>query len=137
MSIFVDTSALYAVLDADDENHPLADAEWRRLLPGSSPLVTTNYVLVETTALLQHRLGLEAVRTFEQDICPVLGVEWIDEGTHAAGMASVLVAGRRELSLVDCVSFVAMRHLGIREVFAFDRHFADHGFACLPSDSYG
>ena len=61
MSVFVDTSALYAVLDADDGKHSPACAEWQRLLLNSS-LVTTNYVLVETTALLQHRLGVEAVR---------------------------------------------------------------------------
>ena len=131
MSVFVDTSALYAVLDADDGKHSPACAEWQRLLLNSS-LVTTNYVLVETTALLQHRLGVEAVRTFEQDVCPVLGLEWTDAARHAAGMASVLAAGRRGLSLVDCVSFAAMRDLGLRDVFAFDGHFAEQGFCCLP-----
>lgn len=29
---------------------------------------------------------------------------------------------------VDCASFVTMGHLGIYEVFAFDRHFAEQGF---------
>lgn len=132
MSVFVDTSALYAVLDADDDNHTPARTEWRRLLLISS-LVTTNYVLVETTALLQHRLGVEAVRTFEQDVCPVLGLEWIDASRHAAGMSSVLAAGRRRLSLVDCVSFAAMRDLGLHDAFTFDGHFAEQGFCCLPS----
>ena len=120
------------MLDADDDNHPLAAAEWQRLLPSSSPLVTTNYVLVETTALLQHRLGLEAVRMFQQDVCAILGVEWIDQATHTAGMSSVLAAGRRALSLVDCVSFAAMNDLGIRDAFTFDGHFSEQGFACLP-----
>ncbi len=133
MSVFVDTSALYAVLDADDENHLSALSEWQRLLLDSSQLVTTNYVLVEATALLQHRLGVEAVRIFEQDVCPVLGLEWIDEAKHGAGMASVLAAGRRRLSLVDCVSFTVMRALGVREAFAFDEHFAEQGFTCLPT----
>ena len=134
-NVFVDTSALYAVLDADDDNHSSASEEWQRLLLNSPQLVTTNYVLVEATALMQHRLGVDAVRTFERDVCPVLGLEWIDEARHAAGMASVLAAGRRQLSLVDCVSFAAMRDLGLRDVFAFDEHFADQGFTCLPSRS--
>ena len=132
MSVFADTSALYAVLDADDDNHSAAAAEWQRLLT-SSPLVTTNYVLLETTALLQHRLGLEAVRTFQRDVCAVLGIEWIDQSTHTAGMASVLTAGRRALSLVDCVSFATISDLGIRDVFTFDRHFAEQGLSCLPA----
>ena len=90
-------------------------------------------MLVEATALLQHRLGIEAVRTLEQDVCPVLGLEWIDAVNHASGMASVLAAGRRGLSLVDCVSFATMRDLGLRDVFGFDGHFEEQGFKCLPS----
>ena len=132
MSVFVDTSALYAVLDADDANHAAAAAEWHRLLGSSVVLVTSNYVLLETTALLQHRLGLEAVRIFHHDVCPVLGIEWIDENTHRAGMSSVLTTSQRKLSLVDCISFALMGELGIRQVFAFNRHFSEQGFICLP-----
>ena len=135
MSVLVDTSALYAVLDADDDQHPRAMAEWHRLVRGAFSLVTTSYILVETTALIQHRLGMDAVRALDQDIRPVLQVEWIDEGVHAIGMASMLAAGRRRLSLVDCVSFAFMSRAGLREVFAFDEHFAERGFSCIPSDA--
>ena len=133
MSVFVDTSALYAVMDADDANHPLAREAWRSLLLSGTPLVTTNYVLVEAMALVQHRLGLDAARLLQQDICPALHIRWIDEATHRAGVAAVLAASRRRLSLVDCVSFEVMRELGSREAFAFDAHFADQGFSCLPT----
>lgn len=132
MSAFVDTSALYAVMDGDDANHAAAAAEWRRLLDGGVPLVTTNYVLLETTALVQHRLGMEAVRALHDDVAPVLGVEWMAERHHEAAMAAVLAVGSRGLSLVDCSSFGAMRALGIREAFAFDADFAAQGFHCLP-----
>ena len=131
--VFVDTSALYAVLDADDDQHGRAEAEWRRLVRGSSSLLTTSYVLVETTALVQHRLGMEAVGALEQEIRPVLQVEWVDEALHANGMASMLAAGRRGLSLVDCVSFAVMARAGLRQAFAFDDHFAERGFSCLPA----
>ena len=50
---------------------------------------------------------------------------------HAHGR-HVVGAGRRALSLVDCVSFATMHDLGIHDVFAFDEHFAEQGFACLP-----
>lgn len=49
------------------------------------------------------------------------------------GEEAVLAAGRRSLSLVDCVSFAAMRQYGIREAFTFDCHFGEHGFSCLSS----
>ncbi len=69
----------------------------------------------------------------QHTVVSVLGVEWIDEVRHAAGMASVLAAGRRHLSLVDCVSFAVLRDLGLRDVFVFDEHFAEQEFTCLPS----
>ncbi len=122
------------MLDADDDQHSRAEAEWRRLVGGGSGLLTTSYVLVETTALVQHRLGMVAVGVLEQEIRPVLRVEWVDEALHASGMASVLAAGRRGLSLVDCVSFAVMARAGLREAFAFDDHFAGRGFSCLPAD---
>ena len=132
MTVFVDTSALYATLDADDLNHDRAAVQWRRLVEGQTPLVTTNYAMVETTALLQHRIGIDAIRLFQEDVRPILGVEWVTESEHAAGMASVLAVGNRRLSLVDCVSFAVMRGRGIRDAFAFDRHFSEQGFTCLP-----
>jgi predicted nucleic acid-binding protein len=51
MSIFVDTSALLAVLDAGDSNHPPARAAWELLVSQKDALVSTNYVIVETFAL--------------------------------------------------------------------------------------
>lgn len=132
MSCFVDTSALYAVLDRDDANHTEAKAEWCRLIEGDADLVTTNYVLVETVALVQHRLGMDAVQTLYEDIGPLLRVEWVDESLHAAGMDGVLDARRRRLSFVDCVSFSVMRRLGIREAFAFDRHYDEQGLVRRP-----
>lgn len=95
-------------------------------------MVCTNYVLVETFALVQHRLGMEAVRTFQEDILPMLSVGWVGEQDHRAGVTGLLAAGRRRLSLVDCVSFDAMRQAGIKPVFAFDQHFKEQGFDCMP-----
>ena len=132
MTCFVDTSALYAVLDADDQNHSRAGAQWAALLGERTPLVTTSYVLVESFALIQHRLGLPAVRAFQEDVYPLLRVEWTGARAHEAGVTAVLSAQRRQLTLVDCVSFDVMRSLGIRRVFAFGTHFAEQGFDCLP-----
>lgn len=132
MNVFVDTSAFFAVLDADDENHDAAKQMWEDLLAQEAVLVCSNYVLVETLALVQHRLGIPAVRVFQEDIMPVLNIEWVDEPLHQVGIASVLAAARRELSLVDCVSFEIMRRSGIKTAFVFNHHFDEQGFECLP-----
>jgi predicted nucleic acid-binding protein len=116
------------VLHAGDENHARAARAFCELLAAKQDLVTTSYVLVETIALLQHRFGLAAVRSFQDDVAPVLGVVWVDAELQAEGTAALLTAGRRELSLIDCVSFACMRRLGVTRAFHFDRHFREQGF---------
>ncbi|NLT21935.1 MAG: PIN domain-containing protein [Syntrophorhabdus sp.] len=132
MSVFVDTSALFAIMDADDNNHARAAGVWRELIGSGQALVTTSYVLVESSALIQSRLGLEAARGFCDDLVPVLSVEFVTSDIHRLGTAALLAASKRGLSLVDCVSFETMRELGIRSAFTFDRHFREYGFTALP-----
>ena len=101
-------------------------------LSDAAQLVTTNYVVVESFAVIQGRLGFPAVRAFLEDIVPNPRVEWVDEDTHRAASAALLAADRRGLSLVDLCSFETMRRLGIRSVFTFDRHFRQYGFETVP-----
>ena len=128
MSVFVDTSAFLAVLDADDEEHENARAAWKQLITSGEVMICSNYVLVETFALMQRRLGMAALRAFQENVCPLLDIEWVDESGHRSGVAAVLAASRRRLSLVDCVSFEVMRRLGITRAFTFDAHFEEQGF---------
>ncbi len=120
------------MLDRDDANHGRAKERWAGLLEPDNTLVTTNYVLLESYALIQNRLGVGALRSFQEDVLPLIGVEWIDAAAHRAGVSALLATGRRKLSLVDCVSFEAMRSLGIRTVFTFDPHFSEQGFVSIP-----
>jgi len=131
MKVFTDTSALYAFLDADNAAHNATVAAWKKL-GKDSVFVTTNYVLLETFALLENRLGSAAVREFTQNIVPLFQVEWIDGEAHDGAVSVLLAAGRRELSLVDCVSFAIMRQRGIQCAFTLDDHFREQGFECLP-----
>jgi len=131
MTVFLDTSGLYAVFDRDDANHSAASTLWTQLLRGAT-LLTNNYVLLETAALLQHRIGVAAVRALHEEVTPLLQVDWISEERHRAGMDAVLAAARKKLSLVDCVSFQTMRHRGVRTAFCFDAHFREQGFSTTP-----
>ena len=38
----------------------------------------------------------------------------------------------KDYDLIDCLSFALMEAFAIREVFGFDRHFAQYGFDLLP-----
>ncbi|HEY7391869.1 MAG TPA: PIN domain-containing protein [Bryobacteraceae bacterium] len=132
MIAFVDTSAFFAILDEDDQDHSRAQETWRRLLREGHLLLTTNYVLVETSALLQRRLGIAALQTFHEKIVPPLQVDWIGADRHQSSVEAALTAARKNLSVVDCISFETMRREGVQTVFSFDRHFREQGFEVLP-----
>ncbi len=136
-AFFIDTSALYALLDRDDEKHAEARSLWAQLLEAQPPLLTHNYVLVESFALVQRRLGLEAARSLQQDIVPILDVVWVDEKLHQAAVEGLLAAGSRTVSLVDRVSFALMRRQRLQTAFAFDEDFTREGFQLLASQSFG
>ncbi len=128
MICYVDTSAIFALLDADDEHHTAALERWTKLLNEDAALVCSNYVLVEVFALMQARLGMDAVREVQTKLMPMLNIEWIDEAIHQAGVSALMASGKKGPSLVDFTSFEIMRRLELEKVFAFDRHFKDAGF---------
>ncbi len=131
MSVYIDTSAFLAVLDADDSHHAQAKAAWLALLESREILVCNNYVLIETHALVQHRLGMAAVRAFAESVYPILTIIWLDSDEHGQALSALLTANRRDFSLVDCSSFTTMRQLGIAKVFAYDKHFVEQGFTLM------
>lgn len=132
MNVFIDTAAILAVLNAHDRFHLSAKQSWNEVLSPDSVLFSSNYVILETTALLQHRFGIEAVRLFEGDILPVVEIAWVDETIHKQAMSALLAANRRELSLVDCTSFEIVRQFGLDRVFTFNSHFSGQGFKVIP-----
>jgi predicted nucleic acid-binding protein len=131
MRVFVDTSAFYSLLDQGEKNHNLARQIWQRLLVEDHTLVTTNYIVVESTALLQKRLGMRAVIDLQQDVLALLRIEWISEALHETSATAHRTANRRMLSFVDCTSFEVCRRLSIGTIFAFDQHFVEQGFTLL------
>ncbi len=131
MNVFVDTSAFYALLDASDRHHDEAASIWKSLVETDAGLITHNYVLFETAALVQRRLGLRALAVFQDDVLPLVSVHWAEEDLHSTAMAILRASGQKNLSLVDCVSFEVMRIRGLRTAFAFDDDYKIRGFEIL------
>jgi predicted nucleic acid-binding protein len=131
MSVFVDTSAFLAVLNETDSRHRQARQIWAELVEVERELITTNYVILETISLVQRRLGMSTLHEFLANTVPFLGVEWVTEQLHQESIKILLTANRRQLSLVDCVSFVTMRQSNLNTAFAFDKHFREQGFTIL------
>lgn len=131
MTVFVDTSALYAFLDADDPNHRAVRDAMGAL--GATPLLSHSYAVVESVALVERRLGRDAARELLDELVSKLLVIFVDRSIHDAAVSAYLAAAGGLPSLVDFTSFEVMRRLGIRTAFAIDRDFADAGFDVIPA----
>jgi predicted nucleic acid-binding protein len=128
--IFIDTSAIYALADRGDPRHKIAKDTLARILESGEPLLTHNYVLVESQALIQHRLGIKAAIQFAESTSS-FEVFWVDAELHQRAIDRLQDSKRRHLSLVDHVSFVLMGIRGIGSAFAYDRDFELEGFRLL------
>lgn len=125
--IFLDTSAAYAAMDVADPHHEEAAGHLQAVLRQRIPVLTHNCVVLESAALIQRRLGLQAALTFLEDT-RLLKIHWITQEDHAEAVALLERRGKRNLSLVDCMSFVVMRLYGVTTALAYDSDFQAEGF---------
>jgi predicted nucleic acid-binding protein len=132
MSVLIDTSAFYALAHDGDKCHNAAVQCWRDLLDTNEMLTTSNYVVLESTALLYTRHGISAVRRFVEDVLPAVRVIWVDEQTHALALSRTLgVLVQHGPSLVDCVSFELMRRHRIDKAFTYNQDYERVGFTMI------
>lgn len=133
--VFVDTGYLLALERRTDQNHPQALEHWRSLREGGTlRLVSTTYVFDETVTYLNSRgLHASAVKVGGRLLAsPSVELVHVGEGLFRQAFDLLRERPDKRYSLTDCVSFVVMRERGIPVAFAFDRHFAQEGFASEP-----
>src|SRR5438105_3769202 len=108
--IFVDTSAVYALLDRSDGSHAdakrrLEDVRRRRVEP-----LLTNFIVAESHALLLCRLGADVARRW------VLGNVWpierVEEEDEARARAILARYTDKDFSYTDATSFAVMERVG-------------------------
>ncbi len=128
MMIFADTSGLFALLVKNDLMHVRAKLNFAYFAEHRVQLLTSSFVLVETTALLQRRVGLEAVVDFQSKLMPLLEMIWVNGDWYTRAIQRLFAINNRNISLVDCLSFEIMESREIAHAFTFDKHFAENGF---------
>ena len=130
--VLVDTSALFALHRAADEFHGRAWAEYERLLDHGLSLWTTSYVLVETVALMDRRLGFASVLDFEGWREAHIEVLWIDASSHEEAWRQYATHQGRDLNFVDWTTVVVSQGIGAT-IFTFDSDFANQGMPVIPA----
>ena len=136
-TVFVDTGAWIALIVRQDQLHPSAAARARRLARALTPLLTTNYVMLETCTYIRYHYNHQKVLAFDTVIQNLiqggrLTIAWVTEEVHGRALDIFREYDDQLFSIADCASFVIARDRKIREVFGFDRHFLTMGFILKP-----
>jgi hypothetical protein len=129
--VFVDTSAWYAYVRANDPDHARVEAPLEA--PGRL-LVTSNFVFDELVTLVRLRLGHSTAVRVGKTLREGDRLELIRILPEDEERAWSLVTGRKDknYSFTDCTSFALMRRLGIETAVATDRHSRQAGFRQEP-----
>jgi len=119
-----DSSAILALLDADDADHERAVAMAGQIASEKRPSFITNYIEVEAHALLLRKLG----RTLAREWLLTGGLPVIRALPEEEERAREIVARHsdKDWSLCDAISFAVLDVRGIRHAFTFDHHFLQY-----------
>lgn len=121
MTIFVDTSAWYAVADSSDASN----GRMQQVLSTDEPVLTTDHVLAETWLLLRHRLGRSAAERFWTGLrASGINLECVSPVDLEAAYAVGLAFPDQDWSVVDRTSFAVMVRLRLDRVATLDGDFA-------------
>lgn len=120
--LFVDSSAIVALVDADDASHQPAVDAYESLVRDGYRLFTTDHALSEAYELLSMGVGPEVARQWLRD--QKLTIYDVTDDDLAAARRRLLerTAGAA-LSFTDALSIAVMERLGVSDVFAVDPAF--------------
>jgi uncharacterized protein len=126
MTVFVDTYALIAWLNAKDSDHERVSTYF----DSTRKYVTTEWVLIELADAFCSLPARAITSQFLNDIRSSASFEIVPSIPSLFESGIRLYADRpdKAWSLTDCLSFVVMTERGLTDALTADRHFAQAGF---------
>ena len=124
-SVLWDSSAILALLDADDTDHERAVSAARQIAAEKRPSFVTNYIEVEAHALLLRKLG----RTIAREWLLTGGLPVIRALPEEEEQAKQILARHtdKDWTLCDAISFAVLEAQHVGRAFTFDHHFRQYG----------
>jgi len=120
-----DSSAILALLDADDADHARAVSVARHIASEKRPSFITNYVEAEAHALLVRKLG----RTIARHWLLTGGLPVVPAFPAEEQRAKEILARHsdKDWTLCDAISFALLDSRRVTRAFTFDHHFRQYG----------
>ena len=124
-AVLWDSSAILALLDADDADHQHAAAIALEIAAEERPSFITNYIEAEAHALLLRKLGRALAR--EWLLTGGLSVVRALPQEEESAKEILTRFGDKDWSFCDAISFAVIESRGAGAAFSFDRHFGQYG----------
>ena len=131
--VFIDTSALVALINDKDKLHRQAIEIIEQLRRQNCILITTEFIILEVANELRNPIYRNRVVNYINDLRNYKNIRIISVNTKLFQNGWSLYSTRedKEWSLTDCISFIVMQENNITEAFTSDRHFEQAGFIKL------
>ena len=127
--IFLDTSGIVAAMNAKDSYHQEAKEIFFKLVDQQCLFIITNYIRIETHALLINRASHAIALKFLNEKSWI--IEWVNPDDEQKAIRLIHQYMDKSFSLTDATSFVIMKRLGIDTALTFDQHFKQYGFKII------
>jgi len=124
-SVLWDSSAILALLDADDADHARAVGVAHQLAAERRPGFITNYIEAEAHALLVRKLG----RAIAREWLLTGGLPVLRALSQEEERAREILARHtdKDWTLCDAISFALLDARHVARAFSFDHHFRQYG----------
>ncbi len=133
-SLFLDTSFIIALEDADDQNHQIAVAYWKAFKRNPRKIITTSYIFDEPATFLKRRISHEKAAEVGKLMLssPTVELIHISEEHFDKSWRLFLKYHDKSFCFTDCISFLVMEDKGIKKALTFDEHFRQMGINVQP-----
>ena len=130
-AVFLDTVGLLALWDESHQWHSAADAAFAALQAAHRPVLTTSFVLLECGNAAARRPYRQTVERLRNNPSAAEALVYPTHDDWESSWSAFRRGEADDAGIVDHVSFVVMKRLGVTRAFTNDRHFRAAGFATL------
>jgi predicted nucleic acid-binding protein len=136
-TIIADTSGLISLVVPTDHNHAVAMEAAKRLEASRKDIIVINAVYVEFLNVLGKRFAHKNAVDAASVLVPPFVLLNEPQDIPASGAFEKFIELPPAVSLTDCLVMATADAYGTKEIFGFDKQFADAGYTRLtPSTDW-
>ena len=129
--VFLDSVGLLALWSESDQWHQSAERAFAEITKNKDALLTTTFVLLECGNAAARRGFREEATRLRENFETAKALVWPTEEDWSQAWSAYRRGEADTAGIVDHISFVVMRRLGLTKAFTNDRHFRAAGFEVL------